>query len=77
MKPPIFSSRTQNATVFVTMLLFELVLLMIQIWLFVSALDGVLSGRRQMSLPAAIASVACLAINCWMLVGIYRVDHER
>ncbi len=69
--------RRQQTVVLGMLLLLELVLVLIQLWLFVSTLEGALSGRPQMAIPAAIASVACLAINCWMLVGLYRLDRGR
>lgn len=77
MKRPESFRRRQRSAVFVTLLLFELLLLMVQLWLLVSTLEGILSGRPQMALPAAIASLFCLGINTWMLVGVYRVDRER
>lgn len=77
MKTPLFYRRRQRSAVFVTLLLFELILVLVQLWLLVSALDGVLSGRVGMAGTAAIVSLGCLAINTWMLVGVYRVDHER
>ena len=76
MKPPIFYRRRQRSAVFVTLLLFALLLLIVQLWLFVSALEGILSGRTQMIVPGAILSVVCLAVDVWMLLGINRVDHD-
>ena len=62
---------------FVSLLLFQLVLIILQLWLFVSALEGLLSREPQMALPGAIVSVLCLAANWWMLVGLNRSDRER
>ena len=77
MKPPIFFRHRQRSIVFVTLLLFSLLILLVQLWLFVSALEGSLSGRARMVWPGAILSLVCLAANMWMLIGIYRVDHEQ
>ena len=61
---------------FVTLLLFELILVLLQLWLLSSALSGILAGRPQMAVPAAVVSLGCLVINTWMLIGIYRIDDE-
>lgn len=68
--------RRQKSSVFVALLLFELVLIILQLWLFVSTLEGLLAGEVRMAIPAAIVSLACLGLNTWMLVGVEKVDHE-
>jgi len=68
--------RRQRSPVFIALLLFELVLVILQLWLFVSALEGALAGERRMIVPGAIVSIVCLAINTWMLVGVRRIDRE-
>lgn len=60
----------QKSSVFVALLLFNLVLVLIQLWLFVSVLENMLAGDLKMAIPAAIASVVILGINVWMLRGI-------
>ena len=77
MKSPAIYRNRQRTVVFVTLLLFELVLVLLQLWLFVSTLEALLSGRSGMAVPAAAASIACLAVNLWMLIGVYRVDKEK
>ena len=66
----------QRFAVFNGLLLFNLVLIILQLWLFVSTLENLINGRVQMALPAAVASVICLAINVWMLIGLQRLDHD-
>lgn len=62
----------QLSVVFVALLLFNLVLVMLQLWLFTSVLEGLIHGRVGMALPAAIASVGLFTVNLWMLRGITR-----
>lgn len=62
----------QRSTVFVALLLFNLILVLLQLWLFVSVLEGLLNGRVNMALPAGIASLALFGVNLWMLRGINR-----
>jgi hypothetical protein len=76
MKSPPYYRRRQRSAVFVGLLLFELVLVLLQLWLFVSALEGTLAGELRMVVPGAIASLVCLGINTWMLVGVRKVDRE-
>ncbi len=65
--------RRQRGTVIVALLLFNLVLILLQLWLFVSVLEGLIGGRSEMALPAAIASIALFGVNFWMLRGITRM----
>ena len=76
MKPPAYFRQRQRSPVFVGLLLFELVLVLIQLWLFVSALEGILAGETRMVLPGAIISLFCLGVNTWMLIGVKRMDRE-
>lgn len=62
----------QRSTVFVALLLFNLILVLLQLWLFVSVLEGLLNGRADMALPAGIASLVLFGVNLWMLRGINR-----
>jgi len=74
MKPTAYFYRRQRSAVFIALLLFELVLVLLQLWLFVSALDGILASETRMVVPGAVVSLICLAINTWMLVGVGRMD---
>jgi hypothetical protein len=76
MKPYRDVRERQKATVFVALLLFSLVLVTLQLWLFVAVLENILAGHTAMAMPAAIASGVILLINIWMLAGIYRMDRS-
>ena len=62
--------------VFSALLLFGLLLLMIQIWLFVTVLEEVMGGNTLLTLPVSLASIAILAISIWMLKGIQLLDRS-
>ncbi|GMV90205.1 MAG: hypothetical protein AMXMBFR81_31350 [Chthonomonas sp.] len=67
--------RSQKSTVFVALMLFQFVLVLLQLWLFVSVLEGQIGGgAKEMAVPGAAVSVAILAVNIWMLLGIRRMD---
>ena len=66
----------QRFAVFNGLLLFNLVLLVLQLWLLISALENLIDGRPAMAVPAAIASLVCLGINTWMFIGIQRMERE-
>lgn len=66
----------QGNAVFVALLLFNLTLILLQIWLFTATLENFIAGKTAMAVPAAIVSVLCAAANVWMLVGLYRVDRS-
>jgi|GEM_PF-995277 len=74
MKNPASMRRRQKSPVFVALLLFNLVLVLIQLWLFVSVLEDVLVGQFRMAIPGAITSLVILVVNVWMLRGIGRMD---
>ena len=66
----------QRSVVFTALLLFNLVLVILQLWLFVSVLENLIDGKPEMSIPAAVASVVCLFVNVWMLLGIKRMERD-
>ncbi|HRK21611.1 MAG TPA: hypothetical protein PLX06_07380 [Fimbriimonadaceae bacterium] len=76
MKPFRDARERQKSTVFVALLLFSLVLIVLQLWLFVAVLENLLSGHATMAIPAAGASAVILAIQAWMLLGVYRMDRQ-
>lgn len=66
--------RRQRSSVFVALLLFNLVLVILQLWLFVSILESALDGDSQFAIPKAAISFVILGVNLWMLKGIYRME---
>lgn len=70
---PASHRRRQRSSVFAALLLFNLVLVLLQLWLFVGVLESLQDGRVTMAIPAAILSFAILGVNVWMLNGIGRL----
>ncbi len=66
------SQKRQRSPVFVALLMFNLVLFLLQLWLFVSVLEGLIHGEFGMAIPAAMSSVGLFTVNLWMLRGIFR-----
>lgn len=64
----------QRATVYVVLLMFNLTLIILQIWLFTATLENLLAGKIAVAIPAAIVSVICAVVNVWMLIGLYRLE---
>lgn len=77
MRDPHGNRRQQRTGVFVTLLLFELVLVLLQLWLFVSVLEGAVSGGSPIALTAMFVSFACFTVNTWMLIGVGRMDRAE
>ena len=51
MKSPAYYRKRQLSAVFVALLLFQLILILLQLWLFVSVLEGLLSMSRAWPYP--------------------------
>lgn len=68
-----FERRRQKAVVFVALLLFQLLLVFLQIWLFVMVLEHLIAGNYEPAVPAALASLGIMGINIWMLRGVMRL----
>ena len=64
----------QQSTVFVALLLFNMLLILIQLWLFVSVLENLIAGESQMAVPGAITSLVIMGVNIWVLRGILNID---
>lgn len=57
----------QRSTVFVALLLFGMVLVVLQLWLFVSVLENAIHGEMPSSKVAAAISVGLFLVNVWMV----------
>lgn len=64
----------QRAAVYAVLLMFNLMLIILQIWLFTATLENFLAGKYAVAIPAAVVSVICAGVNVWMLVGLYRME---
>lgn len=57
----------QRLTIVNAILVFELLLVVLQLWLLTVTMNGTLAGDDSVDLPAAIASLACLVLNLGLL----------
>lgn len=70
-------SREQRTTILYGMLGFQLVLAILQLWLLIATMNAHLGGDDAVTLPAAAASLACLALNAGLLRYLYRLERLR
>lgn len=75
MKKPF--SREQRITMIYGILCIVLMIVMLQLWLLIATMNAYLGGDHSVIWPAALASVACLALNAGLLRYIYRMDRQR
>ena len=71
-RPP--ASRDQRATVVYGMLGFVLIVVVLQLWLLTATMNAFLGGDESVVVPAAIASVLCLALNVGLLRYLRRLE---
>ncbi len=57
--------------------MFSLLLILLQLWLFVSVLESLIHRTSGMTVPAAVASVVLFAINVWMLRGVTALSSRQ
>lgn len=67
----------QLTTVYTGLLLFSLVLILLQLWLCVSALELALGGDTRMAVPAGILSVLIFAVQVWIYLGLRRIETRQ
>lgn len=67
-------ARSQRMTVVNGALVFATVVVVLQLWLLTATVNAFLGGDASPALPAALASLACLGVNLWLLKYIHRLD---
>jgi hypothetical protein len=55
-------------------LLFVVLIVVLQLWLLVATMNAYLGGDSTIVVPAALASLACLALNAGLLWYLFRLD---
>lgn len=66
--------REQRMTIVHGILAVILIIVVIQLWLFTATMEAYLSGDYVILIPAAVASVICLALNVGLIWYIYQLD---
>ncbi|MGE0000614.1 MAG: DUF6755 family protein [Fimbriimonadaceae bacterium] len=69
--------RRQKSVVYTGLQAFQAVLLLLQLYLFVSTLETMLTGKFSTAIPSAAFSLVILSVNVWILAGINRVEGQR
>lgn len=69
-------SRQQKSTIIFGILSIVLIIVVLQLWLLTATMNAYLAHQERVILPAAIASVICLALNAGLLWYIYRMERR-
>ena len=70
-------TRDQRSTIVFGMLAFILCLVVLQLWLLTATMNAFLGGDDAVVLPAAFASLLCLALNAGLLRYLGRIERPR
>jgi len=66
--------RTQRMTIVYGILAFAVLIVILQLWLLTATMNALLGGDTGVVLPAALASLACLALNAGLLRYLGKLD---
>ncbi len=66
--------RGQRMTIVNGVLAFVVLIVILQLWLLTATMNAYLGGDLAIAIPAAAASLVCLALNVGLLWQLYRLD---
>lgn len=66
--------RFQRMTIVNGILAFVIIMVILQLWLLTATMNAYLGGETTILLPAALVSLACLALNAGLLWYLYRLE---
>jgi len=69
-------SREQKMTIVNGILCIVLMIVILQLWLLTATMNAFLGGEETVIIPAAIASIVCLALNSGLLFHLYRIERR-
>ena len=69
-------SRQQKMTIVFGILSIVVMMVVLQLWLLTATMNAFLAGQERVIIPAAIASIICLALNVGLLSYIYRMERR-
>ena len=72
MKPRL--TRSQLATIFSAINLIVTLLVVLQLWLLTATMNAWLGGDSSIVWPAALASLACLVLNLFLLQRVFNLQ---
>lgn len=70
-------SRQQKTTIVFGILAVVLMIVVLQLWLLTATMNAYLAHQEGVIIPAAIASIVCLALNVGLLSYIYKMERSR
>lgn len=66
--------RSRRMVIVNAILAFDILIVVLQLWLLTATMNAYLGGDTDVVVPAALASFACLALNLGLLRYLYRLD---
>lgn len=69
-------SRQQKTTIVFGILSIVLMMVVLQLWLLTATMNAFLARQERVIIPAAVASIVCLALNLGLLSYIYRMERR-
>jgi hypothetical protein len=66
--------RSQRMTIVNGILVFVVLIVVLQLWLLTATMNAYLGGDADIGWAAALASLACLALNVGLLWYLYRLE---
>lgn len=66
--------RAQRMTIVNGMLVFVMLIIVLQLWLLTATMNAYLGGDTEIVLPAAVASLVCVALNAGLLWYLYALE---
>lgn len=67
-------ARSQRTTIVNGVLALVVLMVVLQLWLFTASVNAFLGGERDLVVPAALVSLACLGLNVGLLWYLHRLD---
>ena len=67
-------ARSQLMTIVNGILLFVVLIVILQLWLLTATMNAYLGGDTATAVPAALASLVCLALNVGLLRYLFRLE---
>lgn len=61
-------------TILYGILCIVLIIVILQLWLLTATMNAFLGGEQTVIIPAAVASIVCLALNAGLLLYLYRLE---
>jgi hypothetical protein len=67
-------TREQRAVIVAGTLGFVVLIVVLQLWLLTATMNAYLGGDREIVVPAALASLACLLLNVGLLLHLRELE---